>query len=87
MGWLASEAWKAWAVPWKLARMEAGSPIPRSTPSMAFTASPSATSGARLNDRVTDGSCPWWLTCSGVMPGVMCVKALRGTWAPVGERT
>src|SRR5204862_7831038 len=57
-GSLASEAWKACAVPWKLARMLAGRPISRSAASMAVTASPRATPGARLKERVTAGELP-----------------------------
>ena len=35
--------------------------------SIASVASPKETLGARLNDNVTDGYCPWWLTASGVL--------------------
>ena len=56
MGWLASDAWKAWAVPWKLARIEAGMFICRSAAWMLTTASPRAKPGARLKDKVTAGN-------------------------------
>ena len=54
-----SDAWKAWAVPWKLPWMLPGTRIPASARSMAVTASPSATPVGRLNEKVTDGNCPW----------------------------
>src|SRR5262249_62061727 len=66
MGWLASDAWKACAVPWKLAWMEGGMFICRSAACMRVTASPRDTPGARLNDSVTAGKKPWWVTASGV---------------------
>ena len=48
---------------------------------------PSATPGRRLNDSVTDGSCPEWLTLSAPAVCVMRATALSGTSAPVLERT
>ncbi len=36
--------------------------------SISFVAVPRATPLARLNDTVTDGNSPVWLTCSGVVP-------------------
>ena len=42
------------------------------------TASPSDTPGARLNDSVTAGNCPWWLTASGVVD--------RPKWANARKR-
>ena len=84
MGWLASEAWKACAVPWKLARIEAGMFICRSAAWMFVTASPSAIPGARLNDSVTAGKKPWWFTASGVVPAEKCVMAESGTWLAGG---
>src|SRR5882724_5716927 len=68
MGSLASAAWKACAVPLKLACTESGSPIWRSAARIAVTAWPSAASGARLKESVTEGNCPWWLMASGVVP-------------------
>ena len=87
IGWVASEAWKAWAVPWKLARTAAGMLISRSAAWMLCTASLSAMPGARLNESVTDGKKPWWLTASGVVLGAKRVMALSGTWAPVEDFT
>ena len=49
------------------------------------TASPSATPGARLNESVTDGNCPWWLTDSGVASARSVTSADSGTCAPVGD--
>ena len=42
-----------------LAGTLAGKPISRSAAAMASTASPSDAPGARLNDSVTAGNCPW----------------------------
>ncbi len=57
-GWLASAAWKACAVPVNFPVMLVGKLIFRSASSMALTASPSATFGARLKNTVTDGNSP-----------------------------
>ena len=46
---------------------------------MAVIAPPSAALGARLNDTVTAGNCPWWLIESGSSVLSICVNALRGT--------
>src|ERR1700746_2119638 len=86
-GWLASDAWKACAVPWKLARIEGGMFICRSAAWMLATASPRATPGARLNESVTAGKKPWWFTASGVVLSAKCVKADRGTCLPVLDLT
>ena len=83
---MAREAWKAWAVPWKLPRMLAGSPIFWVVASMAFTASPRETPGARLKDRVVAGNCPWWLMTSGPVVSSTRVMALSGTWPPPALR-
>src|SRR6266852_2371086 len=87
MGWLAREAWKASAVPWKLDRMPAGNPSSRSAAWTASTAWLRETPRARLKDRVTEGNWPWWLTDSGVVLGTKRVKPLMGTCAPVGDLT
>ena len=58
------ESWNACAVPWKLPDTVPGS-VSRAASCTRATASPSATPGRRLNDSVTDGSCPVWLTDSG----------------------
>ena len=65
IGVLDSDAWKAWALPWKLVASESGLPSCFSTCWMAATAWPIATPGSRLNEIVTDGNWPWWLTTSG----------------------
>src|SRR5262245_19613020 len=87
MGWLASDAWKACAVHWKLARMEGGMFICRSADWMLATAAPRATPGARLNESVTAGKKPWWFTASGVVLSAKWVKAERGTCLPVLDLT
>ena len=46
------------------------------------TASPSATPGRRLNDSVTDGSCPVWLTDSGPTVWRVVTTAESGTSLP-----
>ena len=50
---------KAAAVPWKLATMLAGIPSEAVALRILSTAAPSEACGARLNDRVTAGNCPW----------------------------
>ncbi len=54
---------------------------------IASTAWPSAAPGARLNDSVIAGNCPWWLTESGSSVVVKCANELSGTWAPEGAGT
>ena len=49
----------------------------------ASTAWPSETPGARLNEIVTDGCWPWWLTCSGPTEGTSLVTADSGIDGPV----
>ncbi len=58
MGSLASDDWKAWAVPWKLPRMPAGSRMSASARLTASMAVPSATPSGRLKEIVTDGELP-----------------------------
>ena len=50
---------------------------------IASVASPSDASGARLNEIVTTGNWPWWLTASGAVVDSKWVKALKGTAAPL----
>ena len=78
-GSLASDAWKACAVPWKFARRLAGTPRSPSTLWIAVTASPSDLPGARLNEIVIAGNCPWWLIDREVVDDPSFVKALSGT--------
>ena len=68
-GSLASEVWKAAAVPWKLASMVGGKLMARCALLIASVAWPKDTLGARLNDNVTAGYWPWWLTAKGVLEG------------------
>src|SRR5947209_16236309 len=46
--------------------------------SILSMAVPSEAPGARLNEIVTDGNCPWWLIASGSVVVSICVKALSG---------
>src|SRR3989304_6898139 len=80
-----SDAWKAWAVPWKLVVMEAGS-VTRATLSTAATACPREIPGWRLKEMVTEGSWPRWFTRRGPTPGVIGATAVKGTRPPAGER-
>ena len=52
----------------------------------SLTASPSDTPGARLNESVTTGNCPWWFTASGAGVVSMRVNWLIGTIVPAEER-
>ena len=49
---------------------------------MASTAWPSEKPGARLNEIVTDGCWPWWLTCSGPTVGTSRATAASGIVGP-----
>ena len=40
-----------------------------------------------MNEIVTTGNCPWWLTDSGAVCVSKCVMALRGIAAPFGADT
>src|SRR5512135_2413222 len=66
--------------------MDAGR-VARATLSTADTASPRATPGRRLNERVTEGSWPRWFTRRGPRPGVRRATADSGTSIPEVERT
>src|SRR3970282_2295155 len=81
-----SDAWKAWAVPWKLVVIDAGS-VARAILSTAATAWPRDTPGWRLKEMVTDGSWPRWFTRRGPTPGVIVATAFKGTRPPAEERT
>ena len=52
-----------------------------------MTASPSATSGARLKKMVIAGKSPWWFTCSGARLVPNLVTAVSGTMLPEAPRT
>ena len=58
IGVLASDDWKAWALPWKLVASDTGLPSSFSTCWMAATACPIETPGMRLNEIVTEGTGP-----------------------------
>ena len=70
------------AVPVKLARTLAGMPSRCSARAMARTASPSEERSATLNEMVTDGNWPWWLTESEVVDCDSREIAASGTAAP-----
>src|SRR5579871_6313849 len=45
---------------------------------MSLMALPSDALGARLNETVTAGNCPWWLIESASVVDTACVNALSG---------
>src|SRR5260370_14343109 len=65
--------------------MLGGKPISSLTLFTAFTASPREALGARLKESVMTGNWPWRFTVMGTARGSTRVKALRGTWPPVGN--
>ena len=79
---LDSDAPKACALPWKLVCSESGLPSCFSTCWMALTASPIAVPGSRLNEIVTDGNWPWWLTTSGATLTTLSTSVDSGTCWP-----
>src|ERR1700674_503199 len=78
-GWLRTDASKARAVPWRLPITEVGLPIRASRAWIASTASPNATPGARLKDKVTAGNSDWWFTVTGETPFSTAATRLKGT--------
>src|SRR5580704_18061636 len=54
-----------------------------STAWIARVASPSEAPGARLNESVTTGNCPWWLTASGAFVVFIRTKVEIGTGGPL----
>src|SRR5580698_202185 len=82
IGSFCSEAWNEAAVPWKAACTLSGMPISRCASSIARVASPSDALGARLNEIVTTGNCPWWFTESAADRVSKCVNVLSGTALP-----
>ena len=71
-------------MPWKPVEIVAGRLKSRSMLWIAVTASPSAKPGARLNEIVTDGCWPWWLTSSGPTDCTGMVTADSGIDCPDG---
>src|SRR5580704_18092305 len=53
--------------------------------STAVMASPSAALGARLNETVMAGNCPWWVMESACVVVSKCEKVLSGTALAVDE--
>src|SRR5207245_10037551 len=84
-GAFARDARNARAAPWNPVWMLTGSPISRCTRSMAVTAAPSETPGARLNDTVTAGNWPWWLIASAVARSSIAAMVESGTWPPAAD--
>ena len=81
---LASESWKACAVPWKVPWMVLGMPISRWAFRVAVTASPRATSGARLKESVTAGILALVVDGSEVRGRVDSARWRRAApWRPV----
>src|SRR5258705_7209910 len=79
--WNAS--WKALALPVNELETLSGS-TSRATPSIAATASPTDTPGARLKDSMTAGNWPRWATEIGPTPLLTSATVLSGTIAPDG---
>ena len=77
------ESWNACAVPWKLPEIVAGR-VSAATDWTRATASPSATPGCRLNDKVTEGSWPVWFTDSGPTVPFVLTTVESGTRLPAG---
>ncbi len=73
-----AEASNSWAVPWKLVVTVAGSRSSSTACLILSTASPRATPGLRLKDRVTEGSWPVWLMVSGPRLLVQGGHAVQG---------
>src|ERR1700690_2881714 len=65
--------------------MLGGSPTCSLARFTAFTASPSAAPGARLNESVTTGNWPWWLMVIGDALVSTWAKAASGIWPPLGN--
>src|SRR5205823_1374977 len=65
--------------------MLGGIPISSLVRFTALTASPSEAFGARLNESVTTGNWPWWLTVIGAFISSTWLKAESGTWPPLGN--
>ena len=59
--------------------MDGGSWMSFTNWSIFSVASPSGTSGAKLNEIVTAGICPWWFTAVGPMKRLNVAKLASGT--------
>ena len=78
--------WNTCAVPEKPVEMPAGS-VRAASCDTATDACPSATPGRRLNDIVTDGTCPEWLTAVGPTLRVSVATVPSATSVPLDEGT
>src|SRR5690349_20454156 len=83
----ADESRKACAVPWNEVVIVDGNCRLRSVRSMAVIAWLSASAGARLNERLTDGTWPECVTTSGATSDAARVTSDNGTTCPVALRT
>src|SRR5271166_6372468 len=63
--------------------MLSGSWISVSACWIALVASPKEAPGARLNESVTTGNCPWWLTARVALLDCIFMKVESGTGAPL----
>src|SRR4051794_26070709 len=79
---LESDAWNAWAAPWKAVAKLAGSPISCSAFWIAVTAAPSDDPGARLNEIVVAGNWPRCEIFSGDERSTTVTIADSGTCPP-----
>ena len=86
-GWVASEAWKAWAVPWKLAPDGGGQPDLLLGVLDGGDGVAEGDAGREVEGQRDGGNWPWWLMASGVVPGTKRVKEDRGTCAPDADFT
>jgi hypothetical protein len=80
-----SDCWKACALPWKLVEMVMGR-VFAAKRVISFTASPMATPGCKLNEMVTEGSCPMWFTVSGPRLVTSLATVLSDTSCPLAQR-
>src|SRR3954464_6584796 len=76
----------ACAVPWNIVEIVAGT-VAAATCRIWVTASPSARPGLRLNEIVTDGSWPVWLTNNGPASVLVVDTVLSGINEPFDDRT
>ncbi len=82
---LLSESANSDAAPERPVVTVSGRPIRRSARRNASKAAPREEPGATLNDRVTAGNRPWWVTESGATRRSTRTKAESGTAAPASR--
>src|SRR4051794_6588923 len=81
-----TDCWNAWAAPWNVVVTVDGK-VAAAVVFTASTASPSANPGFRLNEIVTEGSCPVCATTDGPTLVTTCATVSRGISRPLDERT